>query len=155
MTLLLESDELRTESDRPAITSTSSSGVDVLQLDHHDRLVQALLRVGQLRSLEEDWNSYGSPPPSERLIQVVEAFIESSDHFFRPFLPAPHTVPVPGGGIKLAWLNGERELELELGPIEDGHMPIEYLRVSHGEPIAEGPVGGTALVEHLTWVIRG
>lgn len=155
MTVILGSDQLDTAANRLAIASTSSSGVDVLPLDHRDRLVEALLRVGQLRSLEPNWNSYGSPPPSERLIQVVEAFIETSDHLFGPFLPPPHTVPVPGGGIKLNWVNGERELELELGPIEDGRIPTEYLRVSHGEPIDEGSVTGAELVEHLTWIIRG
>ena len=151
---------VETSTDREAVSTIqlvgpSSSGVEILHLDHQDRLVDTLLRLGQLRTLVEDWNSYGSPPPSERLIQIVEEIVTAADTFFAPFLPVPHVVPVPGGGIKLTWCNGDRELEIEFGPIEEGRLEIEFLTVSHGEPLNEGPVVGAELVEHLTWIIQG
>jgi hypothetical protein len=137
-------------------TQTSSSSPDVLSLDHRDQLVATLLRVGQLRSLGDDWNSYGSPAPTSSLISAVESFIIWTCERFAPFLPAPYANPVPGGGIKLNWSVGDHELELELGPVEDGHLGIEYLRASHGVPEDEGVVASAQeLVAHLTWVIQG
>jgi hypothetical protein len=154
MTTVVETSTDRDYAAAEALSPTPS-GIDVLVLDHRDRLVSSLLRVGQFRTLGESWNSYGSPPPSEQLIQVVEGFVATSDKALSPFLPAPFAVPVPGGGIKLTWSNGYRELELEFGPISDGHLPIEFLRVSHGEPLSEGSVGGRDLIDHLTWIIQG
>lgn len=134
----------------------SSSGMDVLRLDGQSRLVDGLLRLGQLRGLGPDWNSYGSPPPSESLIRFAEAFLEVSDRALAPFLPAPHVVPVSGGGIKFTWINNAREVEIEFGPSGDKTTEVEFLCVSHGEPLREGPVSEFGeILDHLTWVIQG
>lgn len=139
-----------------AFAVTSSSDVEVLVLDHEDRLVDTLVRVGHFRALQEDWNSYGSPPPSEGLIRFIEGFLTASHRAFAPFLPVPYAVPVSGGGIKLSWRNGERELELEFSEVEEERTEIEFLRISHGEPVSEGVVPkADGVVDQLTWLIQG
>ena len=125
-------------------------------VDYSDDLARALVRIDALRALDEDWDSYGSPPPSESLVDLVEALVISIDQGFSPFLPAPHVVAVPGGGVQLDWVRGVRQLGLEMGPSVGGETEVEFLRVSHGEPINEGRVGAISeLLEHIAWVIQG
>lgn len=133
---------------------TSTRG-DLFVLDHDDQLIDALVSLNRLRELEEDWDSYGSVPPSLDLIAVAESLLLWVGQHLAPFLPPPHVTAVSGGGIQFEWRRGARELEIEFGPLDEG-LSIEYLRSSHGEPINEGTVETVPdLLDHLGWIVRG
>jgi len=95
--------------------------------------IQALKPVCHLANLRYDWDSYGSPPVSSMALTAstrLIAMIDPED------LPVPHVFPVPGGGIQLEWIVGQRELEIVILP--DG--TVEFLKVEGGQPIEEAQV---------------
>ena len=59
--------------DADILAPTSTRG-DLIVLDHDDPLIDALVGLNRLRELEEDWDSYGSVPPSHDLLEVAESF---------------------------------------------------------------------------------
>ena len=133
---------------------TSTRG-DLFVLDHDDDLIDALVSLNRLGELEEDWDSYGSVPPSLDLIAVAESLLVWIDRHLAPFLAPPHITAVSGGGVQFAWQHGSRELEIELGPLDEG-LSIEYLRSSHGEPINEDTIEPVVdLLDHLGWIVGG
>ena len=141
--------------DADILAPTSTRG-DLIVLDHDDLLIDALVGLNRLRELEEDWDSYGSVPPSHDLLEVAESFVRATDWYFAPFLLPPHITAVSGGGVQFEWHCGVRELEIEFGLIDDGGLPVEYLRVSHGERFNDGVVESTSeLLGHLNWIIGG
>lgn len=107
-----------------------------------------LKEILQAAGLSKDWDSYGSPPPSAKLVDVCIALVGVVTY---DDLPVPRVIPIPDGGIQFEWTVGERELELAVLP--EGH--IEFLRVRAGEPVDEGAVGVRdygELLSLLTWV---
>ena len=88
--------------------------------------------------------------------KLAERVVRATDSYFAPFLLPPHITAVSGGGVQFEWHRGVRELEIEFGLIDDGGLPVEYLRVSHGERFNDGVVESTSeLLGHLNWIIGG
>lgn len=111
--------------------------------------LDAASHVLELGCLQQNWDSYGSPPPSQRVIDKAIAIIQSI-----PFedLPTPYVVPVAGGGIQFEWNISGRELEIEILP--DGSA--EYLKAERQSPLEEGKVAGFSnLILLLTWIQWG
>lgn len=128
---------------------------DLFVLDRDEELIHALVSLNRLGELEEDWDSYGSVPPSLDLIVVAESLLVWIDRHLSPFLPPPHITAVSGGGVQFEWRHGSRELEIELGPLDEG-LSIEYLRSSHGEPINEDAIETVPdLPDQLGWIVGG
>ena len=100
---------------------------------HHIPSVQRLLT---LSSLEKDWDSYGSQPPSKVAIVMGLTLLQGLVDVGLENLTTPRINPVSGGGVLLEWEAGSRELELEL--LSDG--VVRYLKIEHGEPIHEDTV---------------
>lgn len=111
------------------LTSPWSEMVPVDGLSHWQ--IQALKGVLQTVHLPNNWDSYGSPPPS---LVARNTAIELIMHFDFDDLPTPDVVPVVGGGIQFEWIVGQRELELEILP--DG--AVEFLKAEGGRPPEEG-----------------
>lgn len=95
--------------------------------------IRTIRRICELLLLPQDWDSYGSPPPTKvaahRAIQLVTGI--NPDSFL-----SPRVIPVPGGGVQLEWSLGEREVEIEID--DDGS--VEYLKAERGRPITEGQI---------------
>lgn len=111
------------------LTSPWSEMVPVDGLSHWQ--IQALKGVLQTVHLPNNWDSYGSPPPSPVARNTA---IKLITHFDFDDLPAPDIVPVVGGGIQFEWIVGQRELELEILP--DG--AVEFLKTEGSRPLEEG-----------------
>ena len=111
--------------------------------------IDAIKKLFQLLALPHDWDSYGSPPPSEVAVKTAGRLILDIglDYFV-----SPRIVPVSGGGVQLEWRVGSRELEIEIN--DEGSA--EYLKSSHGKPIEEEPIALSDLPRIrslLTWLI--
>ena len=129
-------------------TSPQWSGV-VLLRDLSRWQIEAVRKLFQLLALPRDWDSYGSPPPSEvattagvRLILGIDL-----DNFV-----SPRVVPVSGGGVQLEWSSGSREVEIEI----DDEGSVEYLKSVGAKPVEEGPLSLADLPRIrslLTWLI--
>lgn len=92
--------------------------------------IAALKTLWELRSLKDNWDTYGSAAPTDETILIGETILILSPE---EKLPSLQISPVSGGGIQFFWRVGPRELDLEIVP--DG--TIEYLK-SEGEDTEEG-----------------
>lgn len=90
-------------------------------------------KISELTQLQENWDSYGSPPiqPS-----AIEQASESLKYLSVLHLPHPQIFPVPGGGLQIEFQQEGRELEIEFLP--DGS--IEYLMVATDNEMREGSI---------------
>lgn len=95
--------------------------------------IQGIKRLREVLSLSENWDSYGSPPPTQLAADAAMDLLTriNIDHFV-----APRVVPVSGGGLQLEWEIGERGLELLI--LDDGS--VEYLTTERREPHEEGRI---------------
>ena len=105
-----------------AAGKVNGQGVDVFPVLESNWRAGVLEKLSTFKKLPHSWNSYGSPPPSDKAIKNAASFLMMmSDEN----LPRPRVIPISGGGIQFEWNYGERELELEFRP--DG--TFEYLWV--------------------------
>ena len=114
--------------------------------------VDVVKGILQFQSLRDNWDSYGSRPPSFDVILAASRLILN---ITLDDPPKPRIVPVPGGGIQFEWEKGRRELEIEVRP--DGS--IEYLKIEGGHPIGDGEELGSAgagsAESLLSWLVAG
>ena len=94
---------------------------------------QGIENLKRVLLLPVNWDSYGSPPPTQGAENTTMDILTEIDI---EFFVAPLLVPVSGGGIQLEWEIGTRRLELEI--LDDGSA--EYLQIDGREPKGEGPV---------------
>jgi len=95
-------------------------------------LVDALRTISDLRRLDDNWDTYGSPRIQHAAVERAVQVLRAAD---REDPPPPRVVPVSGGGLQIGWAAGARELEIEMLP--DGS--IEFLR-AEGNEVAEAPL---------------
>ena len=112
---------------------------------------QILPKLLRLTRIGDNWDSYGSLPPSADLAKTI---IESL-HFTEVLtLPPPEVVPAAGGGLQLEWYMGARELEIEY----DKTGCVAYLKTDRErnteeeDRIALDPEGKGKVRELLNWV---
>lgn len=108
--------------------------------------VDSIVEILRLGNLQQDWDSYGSPPPGSQLIELAIRVVRSI-----PFddLATPRVVPVAGGGIQIEWRVGQRELELTILP----DRSVEFLKIERGEPCEESVFDeGGQLLSVLGWL---
>ncbi len=96
--------------------------------------LEAFRGVFKAEALKQDWDSYGSPPPTLRALNRALGILRGIAELDIQDLPVPFVVPVHGGGIQLEWTVGGREFELEIS--RDGS--VEYLKAEDREPLEEG-----------------
>jgi hypothetical protein len=114
--------------------------------------ITALKKIARLESLPENWDSYGSAPPTSRVCGVASDIIRKV-----PFdnAPVPQIIAVSGGGIHIAWSKGARELDIEI--CADG--TLEFLRSVDGEPLDEGErISGAIFADverYTSWLNAG
>jgi hypothetical protein len=91
--------------------------------------IRTIEKIASFSGLPHGWDSYGSHPVSEELIDAAMEMVRQTPPL--EDVPIPGVVPISGGGIHIAWEHNDRELELELRP--DGC--IDALACVNGEPI--------------------
>ena len=109
---------------------------------------EAIIALCRLASLPMGWDSYGSPPPSDRALHIAERLVTAIN---LEDLPVPYIIPVSGGGIQIEWNIPPRELELEILP--DGS--VEYARVENDVVVEEGsldPYNADHILSLLSWL---
>jgi hypothetical protein len=82
-------------------------------------------RLAELAHLQQDWDSYGSPPLHPTAVAAASRVLAMAA---MENTPLPFIGPVAGGGIQFEWNAGGRALEITLLP--DG--AVEYLAVDNG-----------------------
>ncbi len=94
---------------------------------------EAMRRLGELAKLPENWDGYGSLPPTQIAIELVMDLLLNIDD---RHLPAARVVPVSDGGVQLEWRTADRELHLEVA----GDGTGQYLQMQDGQPQKEDEV---------------
>jgi len=110
---------------------------------------EAMRRLGEIANLPQDWDSYGSRPPTSAAVEIVMDLLSKIDNFN---LPSTRVVPVSGGGVQLEWNVAERGLRLEIS----GEGSAEYLQMEAGQPVKEGEItdsSGDAIRTLLLWLV--
>lgn len=100
----------------------STQWSEVLPVFHLSyRKIEVLKSLLALQSLSENWDSYGSQPPSKRSIDIGCTFVI---RFLLDDDPMPRIIPVSGSGIQLAWKKQDKEITLDI--FSDGRL--EYFK---------------------------
>jgi hypothetical protein len=95
--------------------------------------ITAIKRLNQVLSLPQNWDSYGSCPPTNTAANKAKRILTDIDIEY--FL-APRVVPLSGGGLQLEWEIGPRSLELHI--YEDGSL--EFSTIERGQDPKEGEI---------------
>jgi hypothetical protein len=103
---------------------------DTISLVPFPWLKAILPAVEKIESLPENWDTYGSPPPSPKLTSEILRFLKDSEMDF----PTPAVVPGSGGSVQLEWYIEDRELEIEFPPTG----PLEFLKTNLNTNQQEG-----------------
>jgi len=110
---------------------------------------EAMRRLGEIVNLPQNWDSYGSPPPTSTAIEIVMDLLLTIDN---PSLPAPRVVPVSGGGLQLEWNVSPRELQLEIS----GEGIAQCLQIEDRRPVREEEIShltSDRIRSLLTWLV--
>jgi len=104
-------------------------------------------RISDLKSLEENWDSYGGLPVADAAIKSIRVLLSKLDI---EDMPTPHLAPIPDGGIGLHWRVGTRDLEIEVDPTG----AIHYLHTNVGGDSIAGDVHSPTEAQNaLDWVL--
>jgi len=69
-------------------------------------------KLDSFRDLEEDWDSHGGSPPSEKSIEFGKAVLEGVGLLVG--VSIPWVVPSAGGGVYITWEAGKRAIDIEV-----------------------------------------
>jgi len=94
--------------------------------------VEAVKKILGFKDLPENWDSYGSQPPTEIACQKAIEFVL----MVPSEKPQPRILPLSGGAVQLDWRKRGRGVQAEFLP--DGS--IEYLLLEGGHPLGDGGV---------------
>jgi hypothetical protein len=104
-------------------------------------------RISALKTLEENWDSYGGLPVADGAISKIRVLLSKVDI---EDMPTPHVAPLPDGGIGLHWRVGTRDLEIEVEPNGEVH----YLQTIVGGESVPGDVRTLPEAQNaLDWVL--
>ena len=76
-----------------------------------DWLLNAVKKLNELRSFENDWDSYGAPPIKDMFVKMA---IEVMLFAMEEKTPEPSIVPIIKGGIQIEWHTKGIDLEIEI-----------------------------------------
>jgi hypothetical protein len=95
------------------------------------RLRPVFDRLAEIAQLNEDWDTYGGAPPTaiavgavgQLIIAVAENLVNGAAEEAVPY----SVMPIPNGGVQVAWHRASDELQIDIGPGgEFGYLRIEY-----------------------------
>ena len=126
-------------------------GVQVVPLWDNTWRTGILEKISRWGSLQTDWNSYGSPPPSPQSLRRASWFVSS---VLSDTAPRPRVVPVADGGILFSWTHRDREVEIEFCP----DSTIKCLVTSSSDPDGTEQVLDVAdliqINNYFSWLTR-
>jgi hypothetical protein len=107
---------------------------------------ESLRQLEAIRELPENWDSYGSVPPSSTSIWEARKLILDA---LKECDSLPYFVaPLSGGGVQLEWRGIKRELEVEIGARgEFGYLVIEGKGTPNRRSKEEDNVSRTRILE--------
>lgn len=94
--------------------------------------VDALLRIGELLTLNAGWDTYDAQAIDRDTAEAALVFVWDRG---RSVGAAPWIVPTPRGGLQFEWHTNDIDVELEFIP---GSEPVLCVEDAHGE--FEGPL---------------
>jgi len=104
-------------------------------------------RISSLKTLEENWDSYGGLPVADGAISITRVVLSKLDI---EEMPKPHVAPLPDGGIGLHWRLVDRDLEIEV----ESNGAIHFLRTTVGQDSMPGDARSLKDVQDLLdWVL--
>ena len=104
-------------------------------------------RISALKTLKENWDSYGGLPVAEGAISMTRVVLSNLDI---EDMPKPHVAPLPDGGIGLHWRLANRDLEIEV----ESNGAIHSLRTNVGGDSTSGDARTLKDVQDvLDWVL--
>ena len=112
---------------------------------------EAMRTLGELANLPQNWDGYGSPPPTRAALRLVMDVLLCIDD---RSLPSARVVPVSSGGIQLEWRVSPRELQLEIS----GDGSAQYLQLENGLPLREEEMASLTMDRARSlaiWLIPG
>ena len=113
-------------------TTYSSPWVDEVSVfDLPRSVIDSFKTLFSYRQLPENWDSYGSLPPTENAIKSAEAILSLT--LYVKALSAPYLRPLSGGGIQISWKGTNRELDLAI--LREGE--IDFLQCEDDDVIHE------------------
>lgn len=131
----------------------SSPWVDEVSVfDLPRSVIDSFKTLFSYRQLPENWDSYGSLPPTDDAINSAEAILKRT--FYMKALSPPYLRPLSGGGIQISWKATSRELDLAI--LKDGQVDFlqcendEVMREIQAVPPDQVPF---KLGAHIEWVI--
>jgi hypothetical protein len=71
-------------------------------------------QLDMLRSLPENWDSYGAATTTESAVRAAQGFLSTLVREFS--VPRPEVSPTRTGGVILEWASGPFELEVDIDP---------------------------------------
>ena len=95
------------------------------------RLRPAFDRLAEIARLEDDWDTYGGAPPTAIAVgaagQLIIAVAAESGNGAGEAVVPYSVMPIPNGGVQVAWHRASDELQIDIGPDgEFGYLRIEY-----------------------------
>jgi hypothetical protein len=82
----------------------------------------AVARFRELLTLDEGWDTYGSPPIDRNM---VDQAVVCAWALGRNITAAPWIVPTSVGGVQLEWHGDERTIEITFNPRQQPNLYIE------------------------------
>src|SRR5712692_1746344 len=113
-----------------------------------DWQVDTLRKLATVELLQANWDSYGSPPPADNVLDLTRNLVAG---ITATSVPAPRVIPISGGGIQLYWVKGNREIEVKL----HSDLTAALLIVENDRILFEGPIPtlGAAMIDaFLLWL---
>ncbi len=89
----------------------------------------ALRKLDELKSLPEDWDSYGadliSPNAIARAKSIITSVMIAFDRIIGIVVQLTDVIPIADGGVQLEWIGPHAELEIEISP--NGNISLLYI----------------------------
>lgn len=144
--------ELLTQDKTYENASYSSPWVEELSVfDLPRSVIDSLKTLFSYRQLPQNWDSYGSPPPTADAVYSAQSILYLT--LSTRVADVPHLRPLSGGGIQISWRGENRELDLAI--LKDGI--VDFLQCEDDDVIEERqavPLSQmlSELEAHIDWV---
>ncbi len=93
---------------------------DISEQQIDERIGDIFIRIASMASLKEDWDSFGSIPPTDFALLMAKWLIRQVVIKLGSIAIPRNVVPLSGGGVQINWVWKNSEFELEIGA--EGHL---------------------------------
>lgn len=100
-------------------------------IDFSPDVLDSFKTLFSYRQLPENWDSYGSPPPTDDAINSAQFILYQTSS--TKGTEVPYLRPLSGAGIQISWRGENRELELAI--LKDGK--VDFLQCEDDDVVEE------------------